>query len=582
MRVPFSLLESFKSLKQNFPNKFYRKKHIIFMIYYILSPISKDHDAQKQANHRYITVIISIKNKQTKQIIGFQTISVSMSLLPYLAIGDIINEDGNIEQRTYKEKVFTIHDQLNKYSFETVQSDPTLLSFFKNGNNIFNSGLQNELFLKFSQSNNSSLYIPVIEVIKYFYIGKSKLIDYVLSPARLSKTFSLFEFNEEEQKYYLNLNDCVNVRDKYNIFYFVHNKEYAIIFNKIVFNWMQTGILQAPIPFNPPHGDVLELKADYVTLGQSTMILKIINSNHMKVALDGINLSIYHPKENIRTANTDGKETVHWHRRQVHTNREIDTDAKTDTAINPEYIYDESLDEINEWEFSVNEERRQGEEYDSNLKTIIHPDEDSEIGLSTNEGLSRGGTAARMEIDRENLVITTADPIDLAGLIEELIKRGFKVSETDGIFEDRVYEDGTTKGRAQAYADPELSVRRRYKLLTVSNKEQLFYLLDAQEREPDHFGGGEQNIRPGLLVFPDTGSENFEDEYVKLLIANIVMNCGTWFTRKTRLDKISPIDAIYEYRNKTISLRHIQNPKNFADSVLRAVDKLKVKNITIF
>jgi hypothetical protein len=57
------------------------------------------------------------------------------------------------------------------------------------------------------------------------------------------------------------------------------------------------------------------------------------------------------------------------------------------------------------------------------------------------------------------------------------------------------------------------------------------------------------------------------------------MNGGTWFTRKTRTDKISPIDAIYEYRDKTVSLRHIENRVKFADSVLRAVERLQIKGV---
>jgi uncharacterized linocin/CFP29 family protein len=59
------------------------------------------------------------------------------------------------------------------------------------------------------------------------------------------------------------------------------------------------------------------------------------------------------------------------------------------------------------------------------------------------------------------------------------------------------------------------------------------------------------------------------------------MNGGTWFTRKTRADKISPIDAIYSYKDKTVSLRHIENPKRFADSILRAVERLQIKGVEI-
>ncbi len=547
------------------------------MIYYILSPISKDHDAQKQANHRYCTLIVSIRHRRTKKLLGFKTISVSMSLLPYLSIGDIITPEGRITQRIYREKVFTIYDQLNRFTYTTVQSDPILLSFFKNGADAFDLGLKNELFMKIINPNNSFIYIPVIEVIRYFYMGKSKLIDFVLSPTGLSNTYSLLEFNQEEQKYYLNLNDCVSVKDKYDVFYFAHNEEYAKFFNSIFFNWQRTGILTAPIPFNPSTDDLLEIKADYVTKGQSTMILKITNSNHMKVAINDINLSLYHPKKNIYKADMNEEDPVYGNYRKINLNHDVDINAKTDNTINPVYIYDDSLDEINEWEFYVNEELRPCEEYDENVKTILHPGEEVDIGLSPNKGLSRGGTAARMELDRENMAITTSEPIDLTAVIKELIIRDFKVSEIDGIFEDRVDENGTTEGRAQAYADPELSIRRRYKLLTVSNKYKLFYLLDAQEREQYHFGNRDQNIRPGLLVFPDPGSENFEDEYVKLLIANIIMNSGTWFTRKTRADKISPIDAIYKYRDKTISLKHIKNPKRFTDSILRAVDRLRMK-----
>ena len=87
--------------------------------------------------------------------------------------------------------------------------------------------------------------------------------------------------------------------------------------------------------------------------------------------------------------------------------------------------------------------------------------------------------------------------------------------------------------------------------MVTSEEDKIFYLLDAQEREPDHFAGGDKTTRPGILVFPAPPVDNFEELFVKLLLAYIVINGSSWFTRKTRNDKMSPIDAIYRYKDKT-------------------------------
>lgn len=71
-------------------------------------------------------------------------------------------------------------------------------------------------------------------------------------------------------------------------------------------------------------------------------------------------------------------------------------------------------------------------------------------------------------------------------------------------------------------------------IMKYMSKGQSFYFLDVQEREYDHYGGETESVRPCLLVFPDPGCEDFESQFAKLLIANLVMNNGTWFMRKTR------------------------------------------------
>ena len=500
-------------------------------------------------------------------------------MLPFLNICDSINSDASLDSRLYQEDVFTVLNPSDDYTFQTKESDPALASFFQLASPSF--GLQKEQFLRLTTVDNKNIYIPSIEVVRYFYANTIYLASLVLSARGIGQAYSLYEHNQEEDKHYLNLEETVRYVDRYQLFYFIQKSEYSEMFNSIFFNWSQTGILQAPIPFNPDQMIPLEFNAECRQLGNTNnyLILKIKQSNHLQVELNDKNLSIYHPRKTTKeNLSTGDKENIELHRRKVKINKNVDTDAKTDSMISPEYIYDDSLDEVNDWDFSINEEKRDGEDPDCSFKIINHLDEDNQVGLSTNEGLSRSGTAARLEIDRDDLEIIDGPIVNLDGLIEQLTMRGFRIQEQDGIFESTINNKSITDYRAQSYADPMLSVRRSYKLVTVvSEDDEVFYLLDAQEREPDHYLGGDKSTRPGILVMPAPETENFEEQFVKPLLANIVINGASWFTRKNRTDKLSPIDGIYGYKNKSSSLRHIQNPERFADSILRAVTKLNTK-----
>jgi len=558
------------------------QRDTIYSIYYIFSPVTGDHYNQNESKHRYLPILLSLKNSKTGVIEGFANIKVSLSMLPFLAVGDVINKEGALDSRRFSERVFTISDPMNQHIYQTTESDSMLARFFQFDQPLLK--LQKEQFLRLNTVDHKNIYIPVIEVVRYFYANTPSMSELTLSPRGIGNTYEFYEYNPIEDKHYLNLQEYIKYYDRHKLFYFIHKDQYATMFNSVFYNWNETGILQVPIPFDPDDLTPLEFKADYKQLENTNnyLILKIKQSNHLQVELNNKNLSMYHARKNrAQDISNDENGDVEFHRRKAKVNRELDTDSKTDSMLNSEFIYDDGLDEVNMWEFSLNEEQREGEAFGANLKIVNHSEEGDEVGLSTNEGLSSKGTSARLEIDRENLEIVDGAVVNLDGLIEELTMRGFRVGEIDGIFENTINNKAITDYKAQAYADPLLTVRRSYKLLSVTAEDgELFYLLDAQEREPDHFMGGTQNTRPGILLFPAPDCENFEEQFVKPLLANIVINGGSWFTRKTRSDKLSPIDSIYEYNNQTLSLRHIENPERFADSILRAVDKLKRKRNT--
>lgn len=576
----FKKLKPFESLNNLEPDRYYRD-NTIYSIYYIESPIVKEHEGQKQSNHRYLPIIVAHTDKITSKIVKFTKLKVSLSLLPFLSIGDVINTDGSISNDSLETTYFTGSYNDISWTFETLDTDKTLLKLFGNISDIRSLGLQKEMFLKIKSNDNENIYIPCIEVIRHFYANTSYLAELVLSPLGIGQTYSFYEYNPIEDKHYLNLMPLARYSNRHQLFYFIQNNAYATMFNSIFFNWEQTGIIQAPIPFIHEKGSPIRFNASFTKLNTSEdyLIYRIHNSSFMRSELRDKKLSIYHPRKNInKNASANDKEDSELHVRSAKINRQLDTDSKTDSMLNVEYLYDNSLDQEDEFDFKIQEEKREGEEFDCNLKIVTHSEEGDEVGLSTNEGLSRGGKAARLEIDRENLEIVDGDAVDLGGLIEELSMRGFRVTEIDGVFEDAIKDKAITEYKAQAYADPILSVRRSYKLLTVvSENGDKFYLLDAQEREPEHFLGGNKSTRPGILVFPAPETENFEEEFVRPLLANIIVNGASWFTRKNRNDRISPIDTIYGYKNKSSSLRHIRNPERFADSILRAVTKLRTK-----
>lgn len=564
-------LKPFKKLGYIHTSRFLKNHH--FLIYYICSPKYKEHTDQLEQNHFFVDVIIAAREINTKKIVKFHSISVSMTLLQYIAVGDVLDGNGVPLDRSYRQDIFTIQRPMTAFEYVSIETDNMLASFFKNKEAARGLGLEKELFAKYD-INGYSLYVPVVEIIRYFYLGMTALSKQLMSPGGIGSTYTDFSYNAMTNTYQLDIVKKIPANNRYSILYFAHNEEYGKAFNSVYLNWYNTGLLQAPIPFQPLLNDLINFKADYVEMLPARLVLKITSSDHFKRTLDGMNLSIYHPDQRQAGANTRGGHSAKYHRRIVRTNNEVDTDAKTDRSVNPEYFYDERLDIIDPWAFSINEDERLAPAQDISMQQVRHIDEESEIGLSTNPGLTSGGTAAPLEFDRESIELTDAPPMELDQLIAELRQRGLEVIETDGVFEDRVFENGTTEGRAQAYSDPNLTVRRRYKLLHVYDEEKSFYLLDTQEQEYDHYSGEIEAVRPGLLVFPDPGCEDFEHQFAKLLIANLVMNSGTWFTRKTRQDHISPIDAIYDYKDRTISLRHIENPVRFADSIMRAIYKL--------
>ena len=550
----------FKKFVDKFDINYYNDHQ--YTIYAILTPRAIYHEKQNEINHMVVDILIMQKHTSMSYTPSFYTETVSLSALPLITIGDFIDNAGYLRTREinrpnaykiiYNQKIF-IENPRSVENIITIDQDPILTEIYSHYMSFGDNCLNFEYFLKY-KDDGKTIYIPMIEVLSYFYIGTtSSTAKYIFSAIGLQSLYSSSVFDEESEKYYIDLSKEIAWKDRYHIAYFAINPEYSKMYSNVYINSLVSPGLITQIPSNQP----IQMNVRILNYKDNYLVLKINDTDHIRNALQGKQFSFYHDKQKREMVGQSDFDEKDFYRRKSKIENELNTDEAVDRMLDSEIS--QLNPEIVEWDVNVIEDVRTTNIKNTNY-TKKQLSEENPASLSTNLAINGEGSAA-LELTDDRLKIQDASPIYMDDLILEFENRGFNIVERDETFMD-------PQNRAQAFVDQSQTIRRAYKILKIWNDEISFFILDAQHKEYEDLFGNTTLQRPRLLIFPNYDEIDFENDISKILVQNIIENSSSWFSRR---QKRSSIDAIYSYKDRTACIKHSRFPDKFADNILREV-----------